>query len=171
MPIYMPLRPGDRAQASPDTTEAQAECERHLSQVSARGGPGALSPHLFRVQRCSGSRSTERSAVPLAAHAPGPGRPDRTRSGRGAGAPEPRSAKRHTAPQEINGRWSPNAIWWGAIWWGAAGRLSPRKGLSLHGAGASATPRSTLQSWATAGLARPAVKYVGLPPGAWGEPP
>ncbi|KAJ1101137.1 hypothetical protein NDU88_006209 [Pleurodeles waltl] len=85
MPIFVPPRPSDRAQASPGATEAQAECERHLSQVSARRDPGAPSPLLLRVQRCSGPRSAVRSAALLAERAPGPGRPGRTRSGRGAG--------------------------------------------------------------------------------------
>ncbi|KAJ1206551.1 hypothetical protein NDU88_001954 [Pleurodeles waltl] len=83
--IFMPPRSRDRAQAAPDATEAQAECERHLSQVSARGGPGAPSPLLLRVQRCSGPRSAVRSAALPAKRAPGPGRPGRTRLGRGAG--------------------------------------------------------------------------------------
>ncbi|KAJ1179255.1 hypothetical protein NDU88_004489 [Pleurodeles waltl] len=97
--IFALPRPGDRVQASPNTTEAQAEYKRHLSQVSTRGGPGTLSPFLFWVQRCSGPRSAEQSAAPLAALAPGPGRPGRTRSGRGAeGARATLGKAAHSSP-------------------------------------------------------------------------
>ncbi|KAJ1211050.1 hypothetical protein NDU88_006412 [Pleurodeles waltl] len=157
--IFVPPRSRNRAQATPDAAEAQAECERNLSQVSARRGPGAPSPLLLQVQRCSGPRSAVRSAAPSAERAPA-ARAERSQA-EGWGTPKPRPAKRLTAPLAVEGRWSPKAVRWGAAGYD---RLSPRKGLSLHGAEASATPRSTFQSWATAGPARPAVEYSGLPP-------
>ncbi|KAJ1088016.1 hypothetical protein NDU88_001175 [Pleurodeles waltl] len=81
--ILAPPRAGDRVQASPSPTEAPAENERHLDQVSARGGPGTLAPLLYGVDRCSGPQSAERGPIPPAAHALGPGRPGRARPGRG----------------------------------------------------------------------------------------
>ncbi|KAJ1155046.1 hypothetical protein NDU88_007782 [Pleurodeles waltl] len=164
--ILVPPRAVDRVQPSPSPTEALAENEWHLDQVSARGGPGTLALLLYGVNRCSGPQSAERGPIPPAARAPGA--QAECGQAKGRRALESRSGSRHTAPPGVDGCWSPNAVWWGAA---DFGRLPPRQGLSLHGAGASATPRSALHSWAAAGSTRPAVGYVGLPLDARGEPP
>ncbi|KAJ1186355.1 hypothetical protein NDU88_003137 [Pleurodeles waltl] len=162
--VLAPRRPGGTVQASSSPTEAQAGIKRRPGQASGRGGQGALALLFRRVSRCSGPPSAEQGPVPPVTRALGPGHTGRTRPGRGA---EGARGALDKAVFSSTG-WSPNAVRRGAAGYS---RLSAQGCLSLHGAGASATPRSTLRSWAAAGPTRPAAGYVGLPLGARGEPP